>query len=188
MAQTIEREIENKVDESDIDRRIADQSKDHIPGWGMDADPENDPTYPMKHSNGADHERIYYEKPPQQPIDIEVFHSIERPNVTRVFGTSTPPAGLSGAIRRHAYKYSEATATHWMTLIMADRVDVVQGIINDFKNGIIPNLWIERGWRAEWKYNRKGMIRKIATAAVAVTVAVVLLSRKNKKKQLIKGW
>ena len=30
------------------DTMSADQYS-HIPGWGMDADPENDPTYPMKH-------------------------------------------------------------------------------------------------------------------------------------------
>src|ERR1700712_1004563 len=116
---------------SGIDRKIANTPKDHIPGWGMDVDPENDPTYPMKHWNGADHERLNYEKAPQQPIDIEMLHSIERPGITRVFGTSTPPAGLSGAIRRYAYKFSEATAAHWMTLILADRVDVIQGKIND---------------------------------------------------------
>jgi len=181
MAQTIEKTIESKTDERDIDRNIADQPKDHIPGWGMDADPENDPTYPMKHGNGADHQRLHYEKAPQQPVDMEVLHSIERPNITRVFGTSVPPTGLSGAIRRFAYKYSEAKATHWMTLILADRVNVVEGRLDDLKNGVIPNVWAERGWRAEWKYNRAGMIRKIATTVVVVTVAVALLSRKNKK-------
>jgi len=184
MAHTIEREIENKVDESDIDRRIADQSKDHIPGWGMDADPENDPTYPMKHSNGADHERLNYEKAPQQPVDMEILHSIERPTITRVFGTSTPPSGLSGVIRRHAYKYSEATATHWMTLILADRVNVVEGVIEDLAKGHIPNFFGERGWKAEWKYNRMGLIRKVATTTLITAAAIVLLSNKRKKQLL----
>ena len=181
MAQTIEHTIESKMDESVMDRKIADQPKDHIPGWGMDADPENDPTYPMKHANGADYQRIHYEKPPQQPVDMEILHSIERPGITRVFGTSTPPSGLSGAIRRFAYKYSEAKATHWMTLILADRVNVVEGRLDDLKNGIIPNVWVERGWRAEWKHNRAGLIRKFATTVVVATVAVALLSRKNRK-------
>ena len=44
------------------DRRIVNRNIDYrtrdIPGWGMDADPENDPTYPMKHANGADHDRL----------------------------------------------------------------------------------------------------------------------------------
>src|SRR3954469_9566430 len=162
----MENVLEKKIDALQ-DRKIAARNMDdrtkNIPGWGMDADPENDPTYPMKRYNGADHERLNYEKAPQKTIDMEVFHSIERPNITRVFGTSTPPAGLSGAVRRFAYKYSEATATHWMTLILADRVNVVEGRLDDLKNGVIPNVWVERGWRAEWKHNRAGMIRKIAT-------------------------
>jgi len=180
MAQTIEKTIENKTDERDIGRSIADQPKDHIPGWGMDADPENDPTYPMKHANGADHQRLHYEKAPQQPVDMEILHSIERPGITRVFGTSTPPSGLSCAIRRYAYKYSEAKATHWMSLILADRVNVVEGRLEDLKNGHIPNLWAERGLGAEWKYNRAGLIKKFAATAIVLTAAVLLLSRKNK--------
>lgn len=177
--------LESRIDAFQ-DRKIADRNMDSrtkdIPGWGMDADPENDPTYPMKHSNGADHERLNYEKAPQQPIDMEVLHSVERPGVTRVFGTSTPPAGLSGAVRRYAYKYSEATATHWMTLILADRIDVIQGKLNDLKHGILPNPWIERGWRAEWKHNRTAFIGRAATTALLITAGIMLLSRKNRSK------
>jgi hypothetical protein len=162
------------------DREIAAQPKD-IPGWGMDADPENDPTYPMRHANGADHQRLHYEKAPQQPVDMEILHSIERPDITRVFGTSTPPTGLSGVIRRYAYRFSEATATHWMTLILADRVNAVEGILDDLTHGIIPNPWVERGWRAEWKTNRQGMLQKMAVGALVVTGAIVLLTRKNRR-------
>ncbi|WP_210464652.1 hypothetical protein [Rufibacter roseolus] len=180
--------LENRIDEFQ-DRVIANRNMAdlalNIPGWGMDADPENDPTYPMKHYNGADHQRLNYEKAPQQPLDMEVFHSIERPGVTRVFGTSTPPAGLSGAIRRYAYKYSEATATHWMTLILADRVDVIQGKINDLKHGVIPNPWKERGWRAEWKYNRSAFLGRAATTALLITAGVLWFKRRSLNKQLL---
>jgi hypothetical protein len=169
-----------KVIDPEMDRKIANQPK-NIPGWGMDADPENDPTYPMKRWNGADHQRIHYERAPQQPVNMEVFHSIERPGITRVFGTSTPPAGLSGAIRRYAFRYSEATAAHWMTLILADRVDVVQGVINDLKQGIVPNFFAESGWKAEWQYNRKGLMVRIATKLIAVAVITALLTRKKSK-------
>ena len=168
-----------KVINPEMDRKIANTPKD-IPGWGMDADPENDPTYPMKHWNGADHERIHYEKAPQQPVNIEIFKSIERPTISRVFGTSTPPAGLSGMVRKQAYKYSEATATHWMTLILADRIDVVQGIIADLKKGIVPNLVKELGWPAEWKYNRKKFVARMAIKLVVIGVLTAFLTRKKK--------
>jgi hypothetical protein len=170
-----------KVIDPEMDRKIANAPKNNIPGWGIDADPENDPTYPMKHWNGADHERLHYEKAPQQPVDIEVFHSIERPTITRVFGTSVPPSGLSGVIRRRAYKYSEAQAAHWMMLILADRVDIVQGIISDLKRGIVPNFFAEAGWGAEWKYNRKKLIGRIAVKVIAVAAIVMWMSRKRKK-------
>lgn len=185
----METTIEKEIEESPVaqpDRKIAAGSKDHIPGWGMDADPENDPTYPMKHTNGADHERQNYEKAPQQPMDMEILHSIERPNVTRVFGTSIPPTGLSGAIRRYAFKYSEATAAHWMGLILADRVNSIEGVIDDLAHGHIPNLIAERGWSSEWKYNKMGMIKK-ALVSTALIWGVVMLSSTKKKKRKAKA-
>jgi hypothetical protein len=175
----LEDRIEALQDRKISDRNMADRTKD-IPGWGMDADPDNDPTYPMKHYNGADHERLNYEKAPQQRQDMEILHSIERPSVTRVFGTSTPPTGLSGAVRRFAYKYSEATATHWMTLILADRINVIEGKIDDLKHGILPNPWIERGWRAQWKHDRPGFIRNMATTALLITAGMMWMRRKSK--------
>ncbi|HSK13204.1 MAG TPA: hypothetical protein VK907_08305, partial [Phnomibacter sp.] len=134
------------------DRKIADRHK-NIPGWGIDADPENMPNYPMKNYTGDDYQRLDYEKPEQQVQTVEVLHSIERPGLTSVFGSSTPPAGLSGMIRRFAFKYSESTYSPWVPLVMADRIGVVEGIINDLKHGIIPNIFAEKGWKAEWKYN-----------------------------------
>lgn len=166
-----------------MDREVANSPK-NIPGWGMDADPDNDPTYPMKHWNGADHERIHYEKAPQQPQNIEILQSIERPAITRVFGTSTPPSGLSGSIRRVAFKHSEGKATHWMTLILADRVNVVEGIIEDLKRGIVPNLFAEWGWKAEWQYNRKRFVTRIATRVLTIAIIVAAFSRKKKKRSL----
>jgi hypothetical protein len=150
----------------------------------MDADTENDPTYPMKHRTGADYERLNYEKAPQQEQDIPLFKSVERPTITRVFGTSTPPSGVSGSIRAHAYKYSESHPAHWMTLILADRVNVVEGILDDLKHGHIPNIFAERGWRAEWKHNPGRLIRKVVTTVVVTSVIVGLIARKRKKTVL----
>lgn len=153
----------------------------HIKGWGIDADPENEPTYPMKKYNGDDHQRLNYERPPQQAVTVEILHSNERPYVTAVFGTSEPPSGLSGMIRRYAFKYSEGSWSHWIPLILADRVNMVEGIIDDLKHGHIPNIFAERGWNSEWKYNKKGVATKVAVVAVAAAAAVIMLSRKNNK-------
>jgi hypothetical protein len=111
---------------------------------------------------------------------MEILHSNERPGVTRVFGTSVPPTGLSGMLRRYAFRFSEGSSGHWMTLILADRINVVEGIIDDLAHGHIPNIWAERGWNAEWKYNRNGMIKKIAITTAVAAAAIILLSRKKK--------
>ena len=155
--------------------------KDHsqINGWGVDADPKNDPTYPMKNRNNYELAGYKWERPPQQPIAIEVLHSNERPDVTSVFGTSTPPAGLSGAIRRFAFRYSESSYGHWLPLMLADRVGVVEGVLADLERGRVPNVFAERGWKAEWKHNRTSLIGRILVRAVLVSAAVVYLSNRR---------
>ena len=152
----------------------------NIKGWGIDANRENDPTYPMKKRTDEEHKGYTWERPEQQPVDVEILHSNERPNVTAVFGTSTPPSGLSGKIRRYAFKYSESSYGHWLPLILADRVNVLEGIVDDLKRGHIPNIFAERGWTAEWKYNKQGLI--IKTIAGVIITTALLAAFSNKKK------
>jgi hypothetical protein len=151
-----------------------------IKGWGVDADPKNDPTYPMKHRTNQEHEGYSWQRPPQQPITVEVLHSNERPNITAVFGTSTPPSGLSGMIRRMAFNYSESSYGHWLPLMLADRVNVVEGVLDDLRRGHIPNIVEELGWKAEWKHNRTNLVgRVLVGATLASAVIVYLRSRKD---------
>ncbi len=146
-----------------------------IKGWGVDANPKNDPTYPMKKRNNGEHAGYSWERPPQQPINVEVLHSNERPNVSATFGTSTPPSGLSGMIRRVAFKYSESSYGHWLPLMLADRVGVVEGMLEDLTRGRVPNILAERGWKAEWKHNRKSLVTRVLIGAVLASAAVVYL-------------
>lgn len=175
--------METKIP-SGIDRRIAESHK-NIEGWGIDADPKNNPTYPMKNYTGADHDRLNYERAPQQIQREEILKSNERPSLTRVFGTSIPPSGLSGMLRRYAFRFSEGSSAHWMTLILADRINVVEGVVDDLAHGHIPNIFAERGWNAEWKYNRKNVVRNVAVGVAVVSVLVVLLANRNKNKKLV---
>jgi len=151
----------------------------NIPGWGMDADPENEPTYPMKNYTGDDHNRINYERSEQQPATVEILMSTERPVITRVFGTSVPPSGLSGMIRRYSFQHSEDRYRHWIPLILADRINMVEGLIDDIKQGQFPNMIKERGLMMEWKYNKAGTIKKVATLAFSAMVLYSLLKRKK---------
>jgi hypothetical protein len=155
------------------------QDYSHIIGWGVDADPKNDPTYPMKHRTDEEQKGYSWERPTQQPEIIEVLRSIERPNLSAVFGTSTPPSGLSGMIRRYAFQYSESDYRHWVPLLVADRVNVVEGILDDLREGQFPNIFAEKGGKAVWKHNRKEILTKVAVGVLLTTAVVVLASRKS---------
>lgn len=160
-----------------MEKRTIDPTQ--VKGWGVDANPANDPTYPMKRRNDGEHAGYSWERPPQQPINVEVLHSNERPNVSAVFGTSTPPAGLSGMIRRFAFKYSESAYSHWLPLMLADRVGVVEGYIEDLARGHVPNVFAERGWKAEWQHNRKSLVTRVAVGALIAGAAVAYLSSRK---------
>lgn len=104
----------------------------HIPGWGADLKREDRPAVPMERSPP----RIdvpWDDPPPQQPVTVEILRSIERPEYSRTFGTRCPPKGLSGMLRRAAFRHSENDLRHWLTLIAADRVNVVEGIVQDVR-------------------------------------------------------
>jgi hypothetical protein len=152
----------------------------HINGWGIDADPENEPTYPMKHYTGDDHKHTNYQRPQLQAVTVEKLKSIERPTLSAVIGTSVPPSGISGRLRRFAFKYSEGMFRHWLPLLLADRINVVEGVVDDLKQGHIPNLFAEMGGKAEWKHNKKGIVKK---AAVAVCVTAFLFTYAMRRRR-----
>ena len=146
-----------------------------VKGWGVDADPENDPTYPMKNRTDGEHAGYSWERPPQQPVTVEVLHSNERPDLTSVFGTSTPPSGLSGVLRRLAFRYSESSYGHWLPLMLADRVSVAEGVIGDLRHGHLPNVFAERGLRADWEHNRSALVLRILGRVVLISAAFAYL-------------
>lgn len=154
-----------------------------IKGWGVDADPKNDPTYPMKHRTNEEHKGYAWERPPLQSPHMEVLHSNERPNLTAVFGTSMPPTGLSGRIRRFAFQYGEGSYGHWLPLVLADRVNVAEGIIDDLRKGHVPNILAEKGMAAEWKYNRRALIGKMAIGTALAAATMLFLMSGNKKSR-----
>jgi hypothetical protein len=165
--------MENTVTDMEVEKtenKAIDPSQ--VKGWGIDANPKNDPTYPMKNRNNGEHAGYSWERPTQQPKTVEILHSNERPNVTSAFGTSTPPAGLSGMIRRAAFNFSENSYGHWVPLMLADRVGMVEGVVDDLAHGHVPNVFGEMGWKAEWKHNRKSLVTRILVGAAIATVAI----------------
>ena len=138
-----------------------------VVGWGVDADPDNDPTYPYRDRSADEGLTKDWRRPPQQRSDVEILQSIEHIRTPAVFGTSTPPSGVSGVIRRAAFRWSESNWLHWLLLMGADRVNVVEGVAQDLARGKLPNIPAEMGIRSELRHNKAGFARKLAVAAVA---------------------
>jgi hypothetical protein len=151
-----------------------------IQGWGADLDPAARPAVPMERTPPR-FIQPHYEQPEQQPVTVKVFHSTERPGLTPVFGTSAPPSGVSGLIRKGAYRFSENDLRRWLMLLFADRVNVVEGIVDDLAHGHVPNLFTEMGGPAEWRYNRKGFVRKAFIAGAVLGVMLYLNERRRRR-------
>jgi hypothetical protein len=149
-----------------------------VRGWAVDADPENDPTYPYRERDKDDHSG-QWRRPPQQQVDVEVLQSIEHKQRPAVVGTSTPPSGISGAMRRLAYRRSESNLLHWLLLMGADRVNMVEGVVQDLARARVPNIAAETGMRADWQHDKPRFVVKSALGLGAVALLATALSRRR---------
>ena len=150
-----------------------------IVGWGVDANPQNDPTYPYRDRSGDDHSGTWV-RPAQQQPSVEVLKSVEHKQLPAVFGTASPPKWVSGMMRRLAFRWTESNWIHWLLLMGADRVNMVEGLVQDVGRGKIPNIPKEMGVPAEWKHNKAGLAKKVAVAAV-IGGAIFALASSSKK-------
>jgi hypothetical protein len=160
-------------------RRPGREELAHIEGWGADLDRKNRPAVPMERMP-ARFIHPHEGKLPQQPENVEILVSTERPGITPIFGTAQPPKGLSGMIRRAAYKWSENDLRRWLLLLAADRVNVVEGIGEDLAHGKVPNVLGEMGIKAEWEHNRAGLVKKAVIAGAVVGTVAYLLRRRER--------
>jgi hypothetical protein len=151
-----------------------------VVGWGVDADPQNDPTYPYRDRSQDEGLTNALQRPPQQASEVEVLQSVEHVRRPAVFGTSTPPRWISGVLRRLAFRWSESNWLHWLILMGADRINVVEGVVEDLGRGKVPNIPAEMGARSEWKHNKKGFVTKtLVVAAVTAGLVALIQSRRS---------
>ena len=151
-----------------------------VDGWNIDDDPGNNPTYPMRDVSADVSAGLDWQRPDPQASNVEVLQSVEYLSRPAVFGTSSPPSGLSGVVRRLAFKRSESDWWHWLLLIAADRINVVEGVIEDLGNGRVPNIAAEMGLGAELKYNRPAFVAKTVTTLAVSALALALITRRRR--------
>ena len=124
------------------------QLRARIPGWGVDLDPAVRPGVP-KLQPKDDLTGAHWRFPERQPELWPRERSVEHGQLTPVFGTSCPPKGLSGVLRKLAYRrWSEAQTAHFLVLMAADRVDAWESHLRSFAT-LHPDPVVATGLRTE---------------------------------------
>jgi hypothetical protein len=129
-----------------------------MPYWGLDRRTEDRPGVPRE-SKPHPLPGAHWTVPEQQVPTTEVLVRADLDKLTPVFGTKQPPHGLSGVLRRMAYRVPDWHVRHWLILMLADRVDALES----------------RFTRARlfWPLTAAG-------AAIAVVVAIRASRRRNR--------
>ena len=128
--------------------RSSDELRRTIHGWGVDLNPADRPSFPKEVMQDTGAHWDFPER--QRPLGPRE-KSTEHKFLTPVFGTAQPLKGVSGAIRRYAYTYSEARTPHWLLLMAGDRVDVMESRITALLRGRPDNAITETGVLREFK-------------------------------------
>jgi hypothetical protein len=127
---------------------LSSELTEQIPHWGVDLDRNRRPAVPKEHFI-AEATGAHWDFPERQHERYPRERSPEHKFLTPVFGTACPPRGMSGLIRRYAYTLSEGRAWHWLLLLGADRVNLVESRIQALLKGHPDNPITEAGLRTE---------------------------------------
>jgi hypothetical protein len=160
--------------------------RERVAGWGADLDPANRPAVPKEKPSTVMNVRGVVGE--RQIPDVRIHKSIEQPDLTPVFGTTCPPRGVSGKLRDVAYKFSEGRLAHWMTLILADRVDMMEGFIEDMSHGRAPTVVNDRAQHGlpfvadSFKRRQRTMVLAgVGVALIAVAVALPHVKKRRRR-------
>lgn len=166
--------------------------KQRIPGWGADLDRSKRPGIPRE-KNQESVASGQAPKPERQVSHLRILKSTEHKELTPVFGTSCPLKGLSGMIREYAYTWSEGRKRHWLLLLLADRVDVIESGLGSVLRGTAHNPFKEAGFATEIRnggfktrfgQNRSDLNRFAKEAALLLGVgAVVFMSLRKRSRR-----
>ena len=84
---------------------------------------------------------------------------------------------MSGMLRRAAFRYSKSDLRHWLMVLFADRVNMVEGLGADLMRGHVSNLFSEMGGKTEFKYNRQAAMQKAVVVSAVVGLWLLLWSQ-----------
>jgi hypothetical protein len=96
----------------------------------------------------------HWKHPERQPEKWPRERSVEHTQLPPVFGTTCPPKGLSGVLRKLSYaRYSEGQSAHWLLLMAADRVDTLESALRSMLTLRPDNPITQTGVRAEFTHH-----------------------------------
>jgi hypothetical protein len=98
----------------------------HPPYQGVDKDPRDRPGVPRE-TKPHRLPHSHWKEPPQQAGPRAALLGL--PRRTPVFSAALPPRGASGLVRRIAHRIPDHRVSHWMLLLLADRIDVVESLV-----------------------------------------------------------
>lgn len=110
-----------------------------IVGWGSDL--RKRPGIPMELNQetvlSPEHHRpIAVKQRPGPDVNL----TLERSSYPPVLGNSHYAKGPSMLVRSYAFRYSEDKIRHWVFLLLADRINMVEGWVEDISRGRMPML------------------------------------------------
>lgn len=136
----------------------------------MEAEPpEEEAPRPDDGARRPDDERAPADEIGRQWVETPVFTRKGLERLTPVVGTAQPPRGLSGPLRRAAYELPEHRFGHWGLLMLADRVDVLEGRLGSNFGRALERIGL--------KGLTPGVERHPLPAAAGFLVAGVLVAR-----------
>jgi hypothetical protein len=158
-------------------------------GAGIDAPRERRPGVPMETAPRAA-AGVHWDVPERQEPAVEVLKRSDLTHLTATFGTTQPPHGLSGALRRYAYTLPDHRPRHWAVLLLADRVDVVETAAADLMRRRplvlagtafvmlgaalalgLASRRVVKGARCYRDFSRRGLWRRAARGASVSSIA-----------------
>jgi len=106
---------------------------------GIDLPMERRPGVPMQRMPervGSAHWMVPEKQVPPPGLTFDA----QRGEPTATFGTGQPPRGLSGVMRRAAYRIPDYEPRRWAMLLLADRVDAMEDRL--YRVARHPATWV----------------------------------------------
>lgn len=139
---------------------MTNESNGAIFGAGADARMGERPGVPMEKEPPEPAGNAHWITPDRMPDPGYVLKRKGLDELTPVFGTTVPPRGLSGLMRTAAYEIPEHFTSHWLLLLAADRVDVLEDRLKRY----LPFALAAGGLYLAFRPRRKTLFRRLASA------------------------